>query len=114
MWSRRVRRGVSLLFPALLVGLSVQAYVRDDAPFGWGMFSRDVEYSIAYTYDGASYTPVDLRGRARAIAGEPMHTRDGVGAVRRWVRGYLRAHPGVEAELRYRVDGGPERVERLP
>jgi hypothetical protein len=115
MWSRRVRRAGSALFPALLVGLSLQAYVRDDAAFGWGMFNRDVEYSIEYTRGGAPYAPGDeLRGRARAIAGEPMHTRAGVGALRRWVRGYLRAHPGVEATLRYRVDGGPGRVERLP
>lgn len=100
-------------FLVLLVSLTARSLILDDAPFGWGMFSRDVEYSIVYSRGGAPFTPDDLRGRALAISGAPMHTRDGVGAVRRWVRGYLRAHPGVEAELRTRVDGGPERVERL-
>jgi hypothetical protein len=84
-------------FLALQVTLAARSLLLEDARLGWGMFSYQTNYSVAYEWvladGGARPQPaVDLAGRALKYVGDDAvhRTRYGLGGIRSWMRSYSR------------------------
>lgn len=119
---------VVLVFLAAVIGLGVRSLATGDTRFGWGMFSHQADWSLSYSWvlEGGELEPFEvpeLGDRLWYLEDDgPRSTRYGIGAVRSWVRGYLEhlyseqrpdGAVGVQAELRYAIDGGPTHVDVL-
>lgn len=85
------------LFVVFFVGVSLVQFARKDTRFGWGMFSHETRYTIEYGWNINGQERIflpqgELRGRTREMimANTPLSTRYGLGALRTWVRGYVK------------------------
>ena len=123
-------QAIVVLFLAALAGLGLRTIVLDDARFGWGMFSKQLDHRTKYYWvldDGTRVaTPLgrELAYPASKINDRWRHiSRYSLGAVRTWVDGYLRYQfehhrpadaQAIEAEVRYQVNRtGPVRTLAL-
>ncbi len=109
-----------ILYLVAMMALGCRSLVLKDAQFGWGMFSRQINYTVRYRWvidDGSPikyWTGHELRRENRGVNDFERHqTRYGIGAVRRWIRRYLQfvyeTHNfdgvvAIQAELRFQVN----------
>ena len=131
MERRRSHAGGNLLivlFLALVFGTGIHSLVSRDSRLGWGMFSRNMEFVIAYWWIDEQglrvrYWPgEELRGKAVQLRpftaaqvgkSSSRHTRYGTGTVKRWIGSYLQyvyetRRPenivGIEARVYYSIN----------
>lgn len=95
---------VVITFLIALIGLGVRGLVADDSRYAWGMYGRDMAYSVKYEWldaDGRAITHIpgrELRSSARRALypqradGQPRtrRTRYPAGTLRAQMRAYLR------------------------
>ena len=82
---------------SVMLFLSGRTLLLDDAQYGWGMFSKQINYTLRYEWVMANgktirYKPgKEVRKKNRYIAErmKTKRTRYGTGAVARWVNRYL-------------------------
>ena len=86
---------VALAFVALQVTLGIRSFALEDARLGWGMFSYQTNYTVAYEWvlrDGSTRAQpaLDLAGRSLKYCGDTYahRTRYGRGGIRSWMRSY--------------------------
>jgi len=113
-------QAVVVLYLVVMVALGCRTLVLKDAQFGWGMFSRQINYTVRYEWvidDSRTlrYRSGDeLRRKNHYVKGRGGHrTRYEIGAVRRWIRSYLRfvyesrrfdGVVAIRAKLKYQVN----------
>lgn len=112
---RWLRVGLGALLLSAQLGAIVHARFVPSRYFAWAPYDRITLYRISAEVDGRRLTPAEIRARY----GLPAHGRDNR-APRHVVdilSGYERTYGSREDArvlLRYRTNGGPERVWRHP
>jgi len=94
---RRLLNAAVLAFVGLQVVLGVRSLALHDSRLGWGMFSYQTNYTVAYDWlmpDGSTrpQPALDVEGRALKYVGDDAahRTRYGLGGIRAWMRSYAR------------------------
>ena len=84
-----------VLLLAILIPLGIRSVITDDNRYGWGTFSKQTVFNIRYYLvykDGSKkrFNPgLELRGNSKKLR-SGGHTRYSTGAVKSWVKSYVR------------------------
>lgn len=107
------RFGIGVALLVLQAGAIVRARFADDRYFCWAPFDQQTDYTIAATVAGRPLAAAEIRARYRRPA-RGIDNRATFHLVDLLTRAELAHAPAerAEVELRYRVNGGEERVWR--